>query len=84
MNDKYTERLLKGLDFEPQKFQYKGEYIDLGTTTGSCACGHEIRYEFTLRHKETNKAVVVGSSCVKNFKFLDEETRKSIINDMKK
>lgn len=52
----------------------KGTYeflyeIDLGEVSGRCqnyGCGHHIRYEEHIRHKESGREFVVGNVCVAN------------------
>lgn len=42
---------------------------DLGSPIGKCecfGCGHPIRFEQHIRHRESNKTMVVGSTCLKN------------------
>lgn len=60
-------------------WEFRDECTDLGGPLGRCACGHPaIRFEFTLHHKTDGRRVVVGSSCVKNYHGISEETAERI------
>lgn len=60
-------------------WEFRDECTDLGGPLGRCACGHPaIRFEFTLHHKHDGRRVVVGSSCVKNYHGISEETAERI------
>lgn len=69
----YARNLLRGLDGEPQNYEYKGEIVDCGSD-GKCACGHPIRWGFPLKHKsEPGKTKIVGSTCVGYFAEVNQE-----------
>lgn len=70
----YYVRLMRSLEYKPENWIWNGTIIDLGGVLGSCACGHEIRYQFPLTNKITGRTVIVGCICVENYKLFDSHT----------
>jgi hypothetical protein len=62
-NLRHLEKIAKAMAPDPTDYEYTGEVNDLGDMSGSCACGHPIRYEFIVRNT-TGKEVVIGSTCI--------------------
>lgn len=75
----YVRNLMRGLNNEPENYEYTGEVVDMGDT-GKCACGHSIRWGFPLKHKsgDANKGKIVGSTCVGYFAEVNEELFKAL------
>lgn len=76
----YTENLYRGLNREPENYEYTGDVVDMGSE-GKCACGHPIRWGFPLKHKsgDANKGKIVGSTCVGYFEGVNFELYQSLM-----
>lgn len=77
----HHKKLIEGLDNEPYNYEWTGVVID--SKGSQCTCGHEIRWKYPLRHKETGKIVIVGSVCVGTYQILDEKTTQNILKKAK-
>lgn len=69
----YNARLLRVLG-DGREWEYTGICNDLGRASGSCSCGHPIRFEYILRHKVRGTGAVVGSECVNHFAEANPDT----------
>jgi hypothetical protein len=49
-----------------ENWEHNGVVNDLGKPTGSCVCGHPIRYQYEIINQ--NKIAFVGSECINHFK----------------
>lgn len=64
----WAQRLAAALG-NPARWEYRGDCVDLGRCTGRCACGHcGLRYLFGIHNIDDGRKVVVGSTCIKNFR----------------
>lgn len=63
----HRQALLDGLGDSPVNFTFTGLIVDLSMPSGSCVCGHPIRYEFYVQHNETGMVRIVGSTCIEYF-----------------
>jgi len=72
MNHNYL-KLMEAMNCEPNKWEYRNEVIDYGSAFGKCSCGHDIRWNYPLYHKETGKCISIGSVCIENAPFLPLE-----------
>ena len=62
-------KLGNGADWE-----YRGECTEDPRCGGRCSCGHiGLRYLFTIRHKETGRPAIVGSTCIGHFRSVNEK-----------
>ncbi len=80
------ELMLEALDHRPQDWRYRGDCEDLGSFgAGACACGHPIRYAFTIDDmRELRDPVVVGSTCISKIHGVGEELLKGTSADARR
>lgn len=77
MSEKHLKQLTAGLGAPPEEFEYRGECVDRGKgNLGTCACGHMIRFEFTVHHKKTGDPFPIGSTCINFFATADAAAMK--------
>lgn len=76
----YAKRLIVALG-DPRKWNYTGDFCDLGKPSGTCACGHMgIRYEFLLKHPD-GRTAVVGSTCICHYYLINPEVAERMAMD---
>ena len=52
---------------DPSRWRYTGGYRDAGAYgASSCACGHDIRYEFPIE-RDDGASLVIGSTCIDKY-----------------
>lgn len=56
---------------DPSQYEYTGQCIDAGQPVARCACGHQIRYCFIIRHKVNGNTAQVGSTCIGHFEGIN-------------
>ena len=68
-------RLRAAMAPDPSRWYYTGKCNDAGEYgASSCACGHEIRYEFVIACEDDDRTLIIGSTCIeKNIPSLIED-----------
>lgn len=73
----HRQRLISGLDGEPQAWTWTGHIYDLEAATGVCVCGHPIRFEYEVKHDRTGERRMLGSHCIMHYEeYRPEDARK--------
>lgn len=67
INHNYA-RLLEAMEFTPEKWEVVG--VQETNTAPKCSCGHDIVYNYPMRHKETGKVIPIGSVCIEHAPFI--------------
>lgn len=67
INHNYA-RLLEAMDFTPEKWEVVG--VQERNTAPKCSCGHDIIYNYPMKHKETGKIIPIGSVCIEHAPFI--------------
>jgi hypothetical protein len=49
---------------DPKEWKYNGKYEDTKETSSQCACGHAIRYIFTIERMRDGATLPIGSTCI--------------------
>lgn len=75
----WSQRLIDSLG-DPSKYIYTGTVNDNKHCNGFCSCGHPIRYEFIVEHKETKKQKIIGSTCIDYFQNVNPTTHQNLVN----
>lgn len=83
INHNYV-RLLEAMEFTPDQWEVVG--IRETNTAKHCSCGHDIVYNYPLRHKVTGRIIPIGSVCIEHAPFIPIELAsqyKSIVQRLK-
>lgn len=69
---------------DPSRWEYRGGYGDAGFYgASSCACGHDIRYEFPIE-RDDGSSLIIGSTCIdKYIPVLIAEGAEELARDLK-
>lgn len=58
-------RLREAMAPDPSRWYYTGRVNDSGEYgESSCACGHDIRYEFIVACEDDDRTLIIGSTCI--------------------
>jgi hypothetical protein len=64
-NATHLARLAAAMAPDLGAWEYQGEVSDGKGANAKCTCGHPIRWIYLIRHKDTAKALPIGSTCIK-------------------
>lgn len=65
-------------------WEYRGIVSERQRADGQCACGHAIRFEFTIHHKVTERTVIVGSDCVCTYPGVSDAAVAAVAADVER
>jgi len=61
------DRLRAAMAPDPSHWEFTGEVRDAGAYgASSCACGHDIRYEFLIERGD-GESLIIGSTCIEKY-----------------
>ena len=80
-NEKQAEfisRFINNLG-DVKNWEHNGEVVELQTVSGTCVCGHPIKFLYYIEEKNTHRKETLGSECINNFKDYNLELYESLI-----
>ena len=80
-NEKQAEfisRFINNLG-DVKNWEHNGEVVELQTVSGTCVCGHPIKFLYYIEEKNTHRKEALGSECINNFKDYNLELYESLI-----
>ncbi len=80
-NEKQAEFIKRFIDDlgNVKNWEHKGEVVELPTVSGTCVCGHPIKFLYYIEEKNTHRKETLGSECINNFKDYNLELYESLI-----
>lgn len=75
----HVKKLLENLG-NPSDYEFTGQVFDAGNSGAQCACTHDIRYCFIIRHKDNRKEAQVGSTCINHIASVSPELGQILLN----
>ena len=84
-NEKQAELIKRFIDNlgDVKNWEHKGEVVELPTVSGTCVCGHPIKFLYYIEEKNTHRKEALGSECINNFKDYSPEMYEALMNSQK-
>lgn len=84
-NEKQAEFIKRFIDNlgDVKNWEHKGEVVELQTVSGTCVCGHPIKFLYYIEEKNTHRKEALGSECINNFKDYNPEMYEALMSSQK-